>query len=159
MTLTDRSLTFLDKEISLRKEQKEYLSDVESPHKEFHGKSRELYLKLVSEIEVLEHLKLLAICDKQGREFSSRRMIVPKSFADKIFDGSELHAYLNDEAGQMSNSENEPQDNNKGDLVPLVWMIEKLRRREGGCTMNELISEANMNFIGIEHIKHRTNNY
>lgn len=59
MTLTDRSLTFLDQEISLRKEQKEYLSDVESPHREFQGKSRELYLKLVSEIEVLEHLKSL----------------------------------------------------------------------------------------------------
>ena len=65
MTLTDRSLTFLDQEISLRKEQKEYLSDVESPHKEFHGKSRELYLKLVSEIEVLEHLRGLALSDKE----------------------------------------------------------------------------------------------
>lgn len=57
MTLTERSITFLDQEISLRKEQKEYLSDVESPHKEFHGKSRELYLKFVSEIEVLENLR------------------------------------------------------------------------------------------------------
>lgn len=27
-----------------------------------------------------------------------------------------------------------------GDLVPLIWLIEKLRRREGGCTMNELIA-------------------
>lgn len=105
LTLTDRSLTFLDQEISLRKEQKEYLSDVESPHKEFHGKSRELYLKLVSEIEVLERLKFLAICDKQGREFSSRRMIVPKPSSEKSKDGSELHAYLNDEAGQKATPE------------------------------------------------------
>lgn len=53
----------------------------------------------------------------------------------------------------------QPQDNSHGDLVPLVWMIEKLRRREGGCTMNELISEVKQNFKGIEHIKHRTINY
>ena len=51
-----------------------------------------------------------------------------------------------------------PQDNN-GDLVPLVWMIEKLRRREGGCTMNELVAEAKRNFKGVEQIKHRTINY
>ena len=49
--------------------------------------------------------------------------------------------------------------NNNGDLVPLVWMIEKLRRREGGCTMNELVSEAKKNFKGIEQIKHRTIDY
>jgi len=51
-----------------------------------------------------------------------------------------------------------PQDNN-GDLVSLVWMIEKLRRRKDGCTMNELISEVKLNFNGIENIKHRTINY
>jgi hypothetical protein len=39
------------------------------------------------------------------------------------------------------------------DLVLLIWQIEKLRRREGGCTMNELISEAKKNFEGIEQIK------
>tara|TARA_R110000851_G_scaffold186024_1_gene335317 strand:- start:465 stop:707 length:243 start_codon:yes stop_codon:yes gene_type:complete len=46
-----------------------------------------------------------------------------------------------------------------GDLVPLIWMIEKLRRREGGCTMNELVAEAKRNFEGIEDIKHKTINY
>jgi len=51
-----------------------------------------------------------------------------------------------------------PQDQN-GDLVPLIWMIEKLRGREGGCSMNELISEAHKNFTGIEQIKHRRINY
>jgi hypothetical protein len=39
------------------------------------------------------------------------------------------------------------------DLVLLIWQIEKLRRREGGCTMNELISEAKKKFEGIEQIK------
>ena len=48
---------------------------------------------------------------------------------------------------------------NNGDLVPLVWMIEKLRKREGGCTMNELAEEAKRNFKGIEDIKHKTINY
>lgn len=46
-----------------------------------------------------------------------------------------------------------------GDLVPLIWMIESLRRREGGCIMNELLSELNKNFKGLEHIKHRTFEY
>ena len=58
----------------------------------------------------------------------------------------------------VSGSCEQPQDNN-GDLVPLVWMIEKLRIREGGCTMNELVVEAKRNFKGIEQIKHRTINY
>tara|TARA_R110000823_G_scaffold304813_1_gene426572 strand:- start:364 stop:606 length:243 start_codon:yes stop_codon:yes gene_type:complete len=48
---------------------------------------------------------------------------------------------------------------NSGDLIPLIWMIEKLRRKEGGCTMNELIAEAKRNFKGIEDIKHKTINY
>ena len=52
----------------------------------------------------------------------------------------------------------QPQSNN-GDLVPLIWMIEELRKREGGCTMNELVAEAKRNFKGIEQIKHRTINY
>ena len=58
----------------------------------------------------------------------------------------------------VSGSCEQTQDNN-GDLVPLVWMIEELRRREGGCTMNELIAEVKRNFKGIEQIKHRTINY
>jgi hypothetical protein len=53
----------------------------------------------------------------------------------------------------------EQKQGNNGDLVPLVWMIEKLRRREGGCTMNELVAEAKCNFNGIEDIKHNTINY
>jgi len=57
----------------------------------------------------------------------------------------------------VSGSCEQPQS--KGDLVPLIWMIEELRRREGGCTMNELIAEAKRNFEGIEQIKHRTINY
>ena len=48
---------------------------------------------------------------------------------------------------------------NNGDLVPLIWMIEKLRRKEEGCTMNELVAEAKRNFKGIEDIKHKTINY
>jgi hypothetical protein len=51
-----------------------------------------------------------------------------------------------------------PQSKN-GDLVPLIWMIEDLRRKEGGCTMNELVEEAKRNFKGIEQIKHRTIKY
>jgi hypothetical protein len=53
--------------------------------------------------------------------------------------------------------ESKPVDS--GDLVPLVWMIEKLRKRDGGCTMNELVAEAKRNFKGIEQIKHKTINY
>jgi hypothetical protein len=58
----------------------------------------------------------------------------------------------------ISGSCEQPQSNN-GDLVLLIWMIEELRRREGGCTMNELVAEAKRNFKGIEQIKHRTINY
>jgi hypothetical protein len=58
----------------------------------------------------------------------------------------------------ISGNYEQPQYNN-GDLVPLIWMIEELRRREGGCTMNELIAEANRNFKGVEQIKHHTINY
>lgn len=57
MTLTEKSLRFLDSEIKTRKEQKEYLSDVQGEHRENHSKGRELFLKLSEEIEVLEHLK------------------------------------------------------------------------------------------------------
>jgi hypothetical protein len=58
----------------------------------------------------------------------------------------------------VSGSCEQPQSNN-GDLVPLIWMIEELRRRKGGCIMNELVAEAKRNFEGIEQIKHRTINY
>ena len=50
-------------------------------------------------------------------------------------------------------------DKSHGDLVPLVWEIEKLRRKEGGCTMNELIAEVKKNFKGLENVKHRSVNY
>ena len=50
-------------------------------------------------------------------------------------------------------------DKMHGDLVPLVWEIEKLRRKEGGCTMNELIAEVKKNFKGLENVKHRSVNY
>ena len=53
----------------------------------------------------------------------------------------------------------EPPQVDNGDLVPLVWMIEKLRRKDGGCTMNELVAKAKRNFKGVEQIKHRTINY
>jgi len=56
-----------------------------------------------------------------------------------------------------SNSESPAQNNS--DFVPLVWEIEKLRKREGGCTMNELIANIKRDFKGIESIKHRTKNY
>jgi len=46
-----------------------------------------------------------------------------------------------------------PEDNSHGDLVSLVWLIEKLRRREGGCIMNELIDEAKKHFSGLQYIK------
>lgn len=58
----------------------------------------------------------------------------------------------------VSGSCESPQVDN-GDLVSLVWMIEKLRKREGGCTMNELVADVKRNFKGIEKIKHRTINY
>jgi hypothetical protein len=58
----------------------------------------------------------------------------------------------------VSGSYEQPQSNN-GDLVPLIWMIDELRRREGGCTMNELVAEVKRNFKGVEQIKHRTINY
>lgn len=48
-----------------------------------------------------------------------------------------------------------PEDNSHGDLVSLVWLIEKLRRREGGCIMNELIDEAKKHFSGLQYIKKR----
>jgi len=52
----------------------------------------------------------------------------------------------------MSQTAEKKQDNN-GDLVPLIWLIEKLRRREGGCTMNELIVEVKKNFEGVQQLK------
>jgi hypothetical protein len=58
----------------------------------------------------------------------------------------------------MNNSE-AAQDNTHGDFVPLVWLIEKLRRRPEGCTMNELIAEAKLKFDGLQHIKDRTTEY
>lgn len=48
-----------------------------------------------------------------------------------------------------------PEDNSHGDLVSLVWLIEKLRRREGGCIMNELIDEAKKHFSGLQYIKEK----
>lgn len=48
---------------------------------------------------------------------------------------------------------------NNGDLVPLVWMIKEIIRKEEGHTMNEIVAEAKRNFKGIEQIKHRTINY
>lgn len=42
----------------------------------------------------------------------------------------------------VSGSCESPADNTHGDLVPPVWLIEKLRKREGGCTMHELVAEA-----------------
>ena len=58
----------------------------------------------------------------------------------------------------VSGSCEQPQSNN-GDLIPLIWMIDELRRRNEYCTMNELVAEAKRNFKGIEQIKHRTINY
>jgi len=45
----------------------------------------------------------------------------------------------------------------KGDFVPLVWLIEKLRKREGGCTMNDLIFECKKSFNGLDFIKKSNN--
>jgi len=56
----------------------------------------------------------------------------------------------------ITDSNCESQQDNNGDLVPLIWMIENLKRREGGCTMNELVVEAKRNFEGIEQIKQIT---
>lgn len=44
-------------------------------------------------------------------------------------------------------------DNTHGDLVLLIYLIEKLRKREGGCIMNELVAEIRQNFTGLEYIK------
>lgn len=59
----------------------------------------------------------------------------------------------------ISSSCESPVDNTYGDLVPLIWMIEQLRQKEGCCIMNELVAEVKRNFKGIEQIKHRTINY
>jgi hypothetical protein len=59
---------------------------------------------------------------------------------------------LNLNTNKMSQTGEKKQDNN-GDLVPLIWLIEKLRRKEGGCTMNELIAEVKKNFEGVEQLK------
>lgn len=48
-----------------------------------------------------------------------------------------------------------PEDNSHGDLVSLIHLIEKLRRREGGCIMNELIDEAKKHFSGLHYIKEK----
>lgn len=53
----------------------------------------------------------------------------------------------------------QPTDNSIGDMVPLVWLVEKLRKREKCCTMNELITAVKKDFKGLEHVKHRTINY
>jgi len=44
-----------------------------------------------------------------------------------------------------------------GNFVNLVWLIEKLRRREGGCSVNELIIEAKKSFQGLSGIKAQRN--
>lgn len=51
-----------------------------------------------------------------------------------------------------------PEDNSHGDLVLLIHLIEKLRRREGGCIMNELIAEAKKHFSGLQYIKEKSIN-
>lgn len=74
-------------------------------------------------------------------------------------EGNELNniLYVSEYSDDMS-SDDETESKNKGDLVPLIWMIEKLRGKEDGCTMNELISELNINFKGLNNIKHRNIN-
>ena len=62
----------------------------------------------------------------------------------------------------LSSTKNENSEKNfesPGDFVPLVWLIEKLRNKPNGCTMNELISEVRKDFDGLDKIKHRTINY
>lgn len=80
---------------------------------------------------------------------------VPKARAYFFWFNWRIEWWLTD-VYSISGSFEQRQDNN-GDL--LVWMIEKLRKREGGCTMNELVAEEKRNFKGIEQIKHRTINY
>ena len=50
------------------------------------------------------------------------------------------------------NAEQKP-TNDDGNLVELVWMIEKLRHPENKCTMNQLILELNNKFDGLEDIR------
>jgi hypothetical protein len=50
------------------------------------------------------------------------------------------------------NAEQKP-SNDDGNLVELVWMIEKLRHPDNRLTMNELILEVNQNFDGLEGIR------
>jgi hypothetical protein len=45
------------------------------------------------------------------------------------------------------------QTHSEGDLVNLVWMIEKLRHPSNRCTMNELVEELNKHFDGLEGIR------
>lgn len=57
MTTTEKTLSFLNREISSRKEQQEFLADTQGEHRENHSKGRELFLKLSDEIEILESLR------------------------------------------------------------------------------------------------------
>jgi hypothetical protein len=50
------------------------------------------------------------------------------------------------------NSEVQP-NHSDGDLINLVWMIEKLRHPSNKCTMNELVEELNKHFDGLEGIR------
>lgn len=56
----------------------------------------------------------------------------------------------------MNETLTEQHQEDTGDIISLIWMIEKLRKREEGCTMNQLLEEIKQEFKGIEHIKQIT---
>lgn len=57
--------------------------------------------------------------------------------------------------GGTDYSENPKVDLSCGNFVALVWFIEKMRSREGGCDMNDLIIETKKKFDGITGIKEK----
>lgn len=57
----------------------------------------------------------------------------------------------------MAQEESNGQDLECGHFVNLVWFIEKIRRREGGCTMNDLVIETKKYFQGLSEIKAQRN--
>jgi hypothetical protein len=74
-------------------------------------------------------------------------------FSSSVYNNVKFEKWLEIYKKEKDMKQTEQQQQDNGDLVSLIWMIEKLRRREGGCTMNELIAEAKKNFEGIEQLK------
>jgi hypothetical protein len=55
----------------------------------------------------------------------------------------------------IPDNQEQPEDKFHGDLVKLVWFIEKLRA-EPRCCMNRLVRKVKENFTGLENIKQKS---